>query len=101
MKYREAVKQLQDIGNTELSDIEVLYKTEMFRRMELRSHGNNQVSKSLAEGVVKEMDEWIFKVCQGIGWTEDACEKARQECHSTATTSMNLAIHDKNIRRGK
>lgn len=91
MKHKEAVLQLLQQGNVKQFDIETLYKVETLKRVELRAHGRHIISTSLMEGVLKEMDEWIVKVCQGLGWSEDACEKARQECKQIAVTAMHLA----------
>ena len=91
MKYTEAVRQLLEQGDVRMFDIETLYKVEVFKRVELRAHGRREASTSLMEGVLKEMDEWIVKVCRGIGWKDDACEKARQECKQTALSAMRLA----------
>ncbi len=101
MKVKEAVVQLKSLEHCGMFEVEALFGVEMFKRMKLRAHGQNMVSESLAEGVLQEMGEWIFKVCRELGWSEDACEKARQECKQTALTSTRLAIahHNKNIQK--
>jgi hypothetical protein len=102
MKYKEAIEKLLKKakepynGELKMFHVERLYQEEFFNRIKLRSHGVNQVTESLAFSVLYEMDEWIVKVCKGIGWESDACEKAKMECRSTAIASMKLTEHKQN-----
>lgn len=95
MKYKDAVKYLKYNEHDKMWGVEELYKEEMITRIKLRTHNASKVSKTIALDVIKEMDDWIMKVCRGLGWNEDAIYKAKQECHSSAVTSMNLAINIK------
>lgn len=100
MKYKDAVAQLSELDHCGLAEIETLYKVEMLKRVELRAHDSRLVTKSLMESVLKEMDDWIEKVCRGLGWSDQAVEKSRQECRDTATAAMNFAIRVER-KRGK
>lgn len=95
MKVKEAVAQLKTLDQCGEREIVALFGDEMFKRMELRSHGKDASTASMAEGVLKEMEDWIFKVCQGLGWSDTDCIKAQQACTHLARASMRLSITNK------
>ncbi len=91
MKAKAAVEKLS--GHiVSLKEIHALYFHEVMSRVEMRAHGNSKVSVSLMKGVLEEMDDWIEKVCQGIGWSEADCRNAKAECRAFADKSMSLAL---------
>jgi len=92
VRVKEAVAQLNKTRPLcGMREIDILYMRELADRMKLRGHNQPFVSKLMAEALVKEMNEWIYKVCAGLGWPDDLCAKARQECNQTAITSVWLA----------
>lgn len=67
MKVKKAVEKLKAEPSEDLHrNLAKLYGEEAHSRIALRSHGASP-SKSLVEGVMKEMDDWIVKVAQGVG----------------------------------
>ena len=102
MKYKAAARQLLEADMADVRDVEALYSNELSNRVYLRSHGVRFVSVSLMDGVrfvsvslmdgvLKEMDEWIVKVCRAIGWNDRKCEKVREICRKTAETLCSMA----------
>ena len=91
MKVKEAVEKLNG-QIISIKEIHALYFSEAMSRAKMRAHGKDKISMSLMEGVLDEMDDWIVKVCQGIGWSEDDCRNAQVACRTVADLSARLAV---------
>jgi len=92
MKAKDAAIELKKQSFYGMSDVLKLFLKELMARIELRSHGETIITKTLAESVLKEMGDWIYKVAKELGWNEDACDKARQECLEIAFESLRMSV---------
>ena len=69
-----------------------LYKQETLARVELRNHGKREVSVELMKGIVREMDDWIFKIAIAMKFDEVSARAVVREAHDAADNAMKLAV---------
>lgn len=106
MKVIEAIellKQPELVGKTIFDRLRELYGKEFFDRLELRVHSRPTASLSTAEGVLREMDEWIIKVALGVGLTAEQAERLREDERKLTGALVGLAVrlHNKKITETK
>lgn len=95
MRVEEAIEKFAGRDTVKSYDLARLYHNEVYSRLKLRAHGKATASESMLEGILVEMDGWIVKVCRGLGLSEDATEKTRQENKEVALSAMRKAIMKK------
>ena len=79
MKVKEAIKYLNSClgpGKDHITALDLLklYGREVISRQELRTNKDGTSSMSTLHGVIKEMDNWFPKVCNGIGVSNEAAQ---------------------------
>ncbi len=92
MKAKEAVKQFEGKNPITRFDLCKLYMNELAPRINLRVHNRTLVSAETFRGMVKEMDDWMGKVCRLLDISPEDAESIKKENHDMAMASMQKSM---------
>lgn len=92
MKAKEAVKQFEGKNPITRFDLCKLYMNELAPRIDLRVHNRTLVSADTFRGMVKEMDDWMGKVCRLLDISDEDAESIKKENHDMAMASMQKSM---------
>lgn len=90
MKVNEAVERLKPAlkGKYIAEKLEHLYLDEIMARAELRAPGQQLMSVGMVLGVIKEVDDWIYKVIVRLGFDEKSAGIWRDNFHRDAMSAI-------------
>ncbi len=101
MKVNEAVERLKPAlkGKYIAEKMEHIYLDEIITRAEMRNHGDSLMSVGMVRGVIKEVDDWIYKVIVRLGFDEKSAKIWRDNFHRDAMSAIDKSAQLYNVSR--